>query len=601
MSRAQFGRPGFNPGAKREKGNAGVGLRKLLKYLRPYYAVICIAIIMAISASIFSIIGPEQVGKIADVIGSAIRSGTDVDIKEVSKIGIMLISMYSGAVVFNVTQGFIMATVNQRTMKKLRDQLGNKVNKLPLSYFDKITHGDVLSRITNDVDTTGQALNQSIGTLMSATVLFFGSMVMMFKTNWILAFVAIGSTILGFVGMTLITKLSQKFFIGQQATLGQLNGKIEEGYTGHNVIKAYNAEKKFKKDFTELNDKLFVSGWKSQFFSGLMMPIMMFVGNFGYVAVSVIGAILVFDGKISIGVMISFMIYVRIFTQPLAQMAQGIQQLQSGAAASDRIFKFLEEKEMEDESHKSMKLDVVKGDVSFENVKFSYTPEKEIIHNFSASIKAGQKIAIVGPTGAGKTTIVNLLMRFYEATSGSISVDSVPLTQMTRENVHDLFTMVLQDTWLFEGTLKENIIYNQKGITDEKVVDVCEKTGIHHFISSLPQGYDTPIADNESLSVGQKQLITIARALIKNSPLLILDEATSSVDTRTELLIQNAMDELMKNRTSFVIAHRLSTIKNADVILVMKEGDVIEQGNHDDLMKQNGFYANLYNSQFSES
>lgn len=583
-----------------QKTKMGPGLKKLFKYLRPYRILIVLSVIMAIAASTFTIIGPKQIEKIVEYIQEGIFKNTEIDLKAITSIGIMLISLYLAGVVFNTAQGFIMAKVNQKATKNLREKLGNKINKLPLSYFDKTTHGDVLSRVTNDIDTMGQALNQSIGTLISSATLFVGSLIMMFVTNWILAFVALGTTIFGFFAMTLMIKSSQKYFIGQQESLGQLNGQIEEGYTGHNVIKAYNAESKFKATFSTMNSRLFTQNWKSQFFSGMMMPVMMFVGNFGYVAVSVIGAVLARNGDISIGTIAAFMIYIRLFSQPLSQVAQGMQQLQGGAAASERIFSFLDEKEMDNEEFKTKQLENIKGNVEFKNVKFGYLEDKEIIHDFSAKVKAGQKIAIVGPTGAGKTTIVNLLMRFYETTKGDILVDDVSLKDLRREKVHDIFTMVLQDTWLIEGTVRENIIFNQKNVTEDRLIEVCEKTGIHHFITSLSNGYDTQISDDDSLSVGQKQLITIARALIKNSPLLILDEATSSVDTRTELLIQNAMDELMKNKTSFVIAHRLSTIKNADVILVMKGGDVIEQGNHDELMKQNGFYANLYNSQFAE-
>lgn len=597
MSRDILSRPSF--GQHQKQVGVKKGLKRLIKYLKPWFPAIIISILLAIAASAFSIVGPNQLQKITNKISQGMRSSVGIDVKGVTQIAIILVCLYGAGILFNIGQNFIMSKVNQKATRNLRDQIDKKIGRLPLSFFDKTTVGDVLSRVTNDVDATGQALNQSVGTLISAVILFFGSLIMMFVTNWILAFVAIGSVVIGFVGMSFMTKWSQKYFIGQSASLGELNGKVEEGYTGHNVIKAYNAERKFKKEFDKLNQVLYKNSWKSQFFSGLMMPLMIFVGNFGYVAVSIIGSILVHDGSTNIGVVIAFMIYIRLFTQPLGQIAQGVQQLQLGAASSDRIFDFLEEKELSDELHKTLKLENVKGNVEFKNVKFGYLENQEIIHNFSTKVKAGQKIAIVGPTGAGKTTIVNLLMRFYETSSGTIEIDGTPTTDITRENVHQLFTMVLQDTWLFQGTMKDNIIYNQKNVSDETVIEVCKKVGIHHFISSLPQGYDTMISDDESLSVGQKQLITIARALIKGSPLLILDEATSSVDTRTELQIQKAMDELMKNKTSFVIAHRLSTIKNADVILVMKDGDVIEQGNHDILMKQKGFYANLYNSQFT--
>lgn len=469
---------------------------------------------------------------------------------------------------------------------------------MPFAYFNKTSYGDILSRVTNDVDTIGQTLNQSIGTLITATTLFIGSIVMMFVTNWLMALVAIGASIIGFMLMFTIVAKSQKHFTAQQNQLGVINGHIEEMYTGHNVVKVYNASRKSKKKFENINGELYSSAWKSQFFSGLMMPLMSFVGNLGYVAVCVLGGVLALNGTITFGVIVAFMIYVRLFTQPLSQFAQAANNLQRTAAASERVFEFLEESEMNDESEKLARLSEIKGNIEFKNVKFGYLPEKIIINDFSVKVNAGQKIAIVGPTGAGKTTIVNLLMRFYELNSGEIIIDGVPINTVRREDVHDVFDMVLQDTWLFEGTIKENIIYSKTGVTDAQVVEACQTVGLHHFIQTLPNGYDTVLNDKASLSEGQKQLLTIARAIIKNSPLLILDEATSSVDTRTEQMVQQAMDKLTQGRTSFVIAHRLSTIKNADTILVMKDGDIIENGNHNDLLAKNGFYADLYNSQF---
>lgn len=598
LKKNNYPQPGSSAN-KEQKGSFGETWGKLIAYCKPYLPIIILAIVLAIGGTIFTINGPDKVSELTDHVTAGLSSSIDLD--AVSKIGFLLVAMYGCSALFSYTQGFIMATVTQRVSKKMRTDISEKINKLPLKYFDTHNFGDVLSRITNDVDMIGQTMNQSIGTLVSAVTLFLGSLFMMFKTNVIMSFTAILSVMIGFGLMGLIIKKSQKYFLSQQRELGAMNDHIEEIYSGHNIVKVYNGEEEAKKTFHEINERLRENVWKSQFLSGLMMPIMTFIGNFGYVAVCVVGAALAMDGRISFGVIVAFMIYIRLFTQPLAQMAQAATQLQSTAAASKRVFEFLEEAELEDESRKTAVLTDVKGDVEFKHVKFGYNEDKMIIKDFSVHAKAGQKVAIVGPTGAGKSTMVNLLMRFYEVNSGEIKIDGVPIHTLTRENVHDLFCMVLQDTWLFEGTIKENIIYNKQGVTDEEVIEACKAVGIDRFIQTLPMGYNTILNDQLSLSAGQKQLITIARAMVENAPLLILDEATSSVDTRTELLIQQAMDKLTVGRTSFVIAHRLSTIKNADLILVMKDGDIIESGNHYKLLAQEGFYADLYNSQFNDS
>lgn len=583
--------------------NATMG--KLIKYCKAFLPVIVIALICAVGGTILQIIGPDKLKDLTNEVANGLPrlvGGVpffgSINMNEIWNIVIMLICFYSGSFLLTFIENMIMATVTQRVSKQMRSDISGKINRLPFGYFYKTSYGDVLSRVTNDVDAIGQSLNQSIGTLVTASTMFFGSLIMMFYTNWIMAFTAIGASIIGFVVMMFVMKKSQKYFTAQQKQLGDINGQIEEKYTGHNVVRVYNGSKQLKKSFEEVNEKLYSSGWKSQFFSGLMMPLMSFIGNFGYVAVCVVGAILAFNQIISFGVIVAFMIYVRLFTQPLSQLAQALSNLQRTAAASERVFEFLEEKELENESQKLLKLSNVKGEIDFKNVKFGYNPEEMVIHNFSAHIKAGQKVAIVGPTGAGKTTIVNLIMRFYEINEGEILIDGIPIKNVPRENVHEQFCMVLQDTWLFEATVKENIIYSKPGVTDEEVIQACKAVGMHHFIQTLPKGYDTILDDKSSLSEGEKQLLTIARAIIKNAPLLILDEATSSVDTRTEKRVQEAMDKLMKGRTSFVIAHRLSTIKNADIILVMNDGDIIESGKHNELLEKEGFYADLYKSQF---
>lgn len=558
------------------------------------------ALLLSVIGAILSLIGPNKLSDITNLIAEGLMNG--INLTKVKEISIFLIFLYSLSFIFNYLQGFIMATVTQKFSKKLRSEIIVKINKLPLKYFDNTTFGDILSRVTNDVDTISQNLNQSLGTLASSVTLFLGSAIMMFYTNYIMAITAIVSSLVGFSLMAVILTKSQKYFIMQQKGLGDLNGHIEEVYSGHNVVKVYNAKEEVINKFDEINDNLFYSARKSQFLSGLMMPIMNFVGNFGYVCVCIVGALLVMNNTITIGTIIAFTIYVRLFTQPLSQIAQALTGIQSTAAASERVFEFLHEEEMIDEKDLTLSLDKneVKGDIIFDDVHFGYNKDKEVIKGFSAKVKSGEKIAIVGPTGAGKTTMVNLLMKFYEVNSGDIKIDNISIKELKRENIHDLFCMVLQDTWVYNGTIKENIIYNQKNVSDEDIKEVCEIVGLAHFINTLPNGYDTVLNDIDSLSAGEKQLLTIARGMIKSSPLLILDEATSNVDTRTEELVQKAMDKLTEGRTSFIIAHRLSTIRNADLILVMKDGNIIEQGNHNELLSQNGFYADLYNSQFEE-
>lgn len=573
---------------------------KIIRYCKRYLAVIIVALICAVAGTILTILGPDKLSDLTKVITEGIATG--IDMEGVKSIGLTLVAFYVGSAILSFGQQFIMATVTQNVTKQLRSDISGKINRLPMAYYNKTSTGDVLSRVTNDVDMISQSMNQSIGNLVSAVALFFGSLIMMFKTNVIMTLTAVIATMIGFGLMSLITSHSQKYFSRQQANLGALNGHIEEIYSGHTVVKAYNGEKNAKKVFDELNNNLRDSAFKAQSLSGLMQPLMAFIGNFGYVAVCVMGAVLTMKGYIGFEVIVAFMMYIRLFTQPLAQIAQATQSLQSAAAAGERVFAFLGAEEMSDESDKTEKLGKAEGYVDFEHVKFGYEDtDKIIIHDFSAKAKPGQKIAIVGPTGAGKTTLVNLLMRFHEIQSGDIKIDGISTRDMKREEVRSQFCMVLQDTWLFEGTVRENLVYNTENVSEEKIEAACKAVGLDHFIRTLPHGYDTILNDQVSLSQGQKQQLTIARAMIADKPMLILDEATSSVDTRTELQIQKAMDALMQNRTSFVIAHRLSTIKNADLILVLKDGDIIESGNHEELLAKGGFYADLYNSQFDQA
>ena len=538
-----------------------------------------------------------------DELPESIRSIVEpkMNLERINHFVILLAALYIISSLLTLIESLTMTEVTNKFAQQLRGQISEKINRLPLKYFDRNQTGDILSRITNDVDMVSSSLDSSLSTIIADLALLIGTVFMMFKTNTTLALIAIGSSLLGFMFMFAILAKSQKYFVMRQAELGKLNAHIEEVYSGLNVVKTYNGQKEVNHKFDQLNQKVYESNRKSHFLSGLMRPIMIFTGNFGYVAVCVVGAILASDKVITFGVIVAFMTYIRMFNNPLSEIAQAATNLQSAAAASERVFEFLDEPEMSDQKALSAKLDrnKVKGDIEFKNVKFGYDDDKLIIHDFSAKAKAGQKIAIVGPTGAGKTTMVNLLMKFYEINDGEILIDGVPTSTLTRENVHELFTMVLQDTWMFEGTLRENIIYNRKNVSDKQLYKICDEIGLTHFIKTLPNGFDTKISESDGISAGQKQLITIARGMVEDAPFLILDEATSNVDTRTEETVQDAMDKLMEGRTSFIIAHRLSTIKNADLILVMKEGNIIESGNHNQLMKQNGFYADLYNSQFA--
>lgn len=574
-------------------------LKKIFKYAKPYTVLLVIATIFAIAGSVASIIGPEKVSNLVTIIQKGIFG--EMDISAIANIGFTLIAIYASGAVLSYIQQFIIATITQKTAKKLRTEIDKKINKIPLEFFDKTTKGDILSTVTNDVDTISQTLASSVANLLSATTLLFGTIFMMFKTNWILALVTIVTSLVGFVLMAIILKKSQKYFNRKQTDLAVMNGQVEEVFSNHKVVKIFAGKNQETEKFDKTNTDLFNDNWKSQSLAMVMRNIMSFIGNLTYVLVFIIGVNFIINGNyaITLGTITSFIIYSRLFTQPLTTFAQSMASLQQASASSKRVFVLLDEKEMQDESDKVMVLENVKGHIVFDNVKFGYDKNKEIIHGFSANIKSGQKVAIVGPTGAGKTTIVNLLMRFYETDSGDIKIDDVSIKDMKRETIHNLFDMILQDTWLFEGTIRENLVYNKKDVTDEKLQKVCDAVGLSHFISTLPNGYNSLLSDAVNISEGQKQQLTIARAMIKNSPLLILDEATSNVDTRTELIIQNAMDKLTIGRTSFIIAHRLSTIKNADIIFVLNNGDIVEQGNHEELLKKNGFYAELYNSQFA--
>ena len=601
---------GRGRGAVEKPQDFGGVMKKLVHFCRHYIPAIIVALVLGAIGTVCQIVGPDKLKDMTNEIAKglpALVNGKPVlgaiDMDAVTHIAWLLVALYVGYAVLCYVQSWMMANVTQRTAQELREAISVKINKLPLKYFDKVSYGDVLSRITNDVAAIGQTLGQSVGSLITSVTLFVGALIMMFYNNVIMTVCAIASSLVGLLIMGAIMKVSQKYFSRQQIALGDVNGHVVEMYAGHTVVKAYCGEADSIRAFEKYNGDLYDSGWKSQFLSGLMMPLMNFVGNFGYVVVCVVGAVLAMDGKIEFGVIVAFMMYIRLFTQPLSQFAQAFQNLQRCAAASERVFSFLEEPEMADESDKQALLGVngkpVRGDVEFSHVKFGYDPIKTIINDFSASVKSGLKVAIVGPTGAGKTTMVNLLMRFYEISGGSIAIDGVDTKSVPRWNVHDQFSMVLQDTWVFRGTVRENIAYSKPDVTDKQIEDACKAVGLHHYIMSLPNGYDTVLDDKATLSQGQKQLLTIARAMVEDAPILILDEATSSVDTRTEELIQKAMDALTVDRTSFVIAHRLSTIRDADMILVMNHGDIVESGTHEELLAKGGFYADIYNSQFA--
>ena len=574
--------------------------RKLLRLCRGYLPAICIALVCAVGGTALTLLGPEQLKKLTNVITEGILTG--IDLNAVSDIGALLVCFYAASMLLSSVQSWTLTTVTQRVARKMRADISAKINRLPMAYFNRTSTGDILSRVTNDVDTIGQSLKNSFGALVSSVVQMLGALVMMLLNDAAMTGTAIGATVLGFGLMFFIMSRSQKYFLRQQRSLGSLNGHIEEIYSGHTVVKAYNGERAAREEFNKRNESLRVNGFKAQCLSGLMPPLMGFIGNLGYVAVCVVGATLVIRGRIEFGVIVAFMMYIRLFTQPLNQIAQAMQSMQSAAAAGERVFEFLEAEELSDEHDVPRRLEHPQGRVEFDHVRFGYEDsDRIVIKDFSAVAQPGQKVAIVGPTGAGKTTMVNLLMRFHELKGGEIRIDGVPTSQMSRAEIHDLFCMVLQDTWLFEGTLRENLMYNTTGKTDEDMRRACKAVGLDHFVRTQPKGYDTVLNDRVSLSQGEKQQLTIARAMIADKPMLILDEATSSVDTRTELKIQRAMDELMRTRTSFVIAHRLSTIKDADLILVMRDGDIVESGTHEALLRQGGFYAELYNSQFEQA
>lgn len=571
-------------------------LKNLVRNLKEYKGSLIVTIILSIVGTIFTILGPNQLTKITDSIAEGILLG--IDLKYIGKISLILLLLYVFSFIFSYIKDYIMAIITQKYTKNLRTELDNKLNKVPLKYFDSHQTGDILSIISNDVDNISQSLNQSIGSLTSAITTLIGVVIMMFITNFWMTITAISASLIGAGFMVFIMSKSHKYFVAHQQELGKLNAHIEEIYTFHNVVKTYNGDVEAKEKFDKYNETLFKTSFKSQFLSGMMPLIMNFVGNLGYVSVSVVGAYLVMNNHITIGVIVAYMLYVRLFQGPLASIAQGMHSLQHLGASSKRVEEFLAEDEMSDESKKNTKLTKTKGNIKFNNVVFGYNKNKVVIRNFTTDIKPGSKIAIVGPTGAGKTTIVNLLMRFYEIDEGEILIDDINIKDLTRENVQNLFGMVLQDTWIFEGTVMDNIIYNNDQKPIEEVCEITKSIGLDHVIRSLPKGYETILTDAEVLSSGEKQLLTIARAMLDNAPFLILDEATSNVDVRTEKMVQKAMDKLMEGKTSFVIAHRLSTIKNADLILVLKDGNIVEQGNHNKLLKADGYYAELYNSQF---
>ena len=586
---------------KQERGDIRTALPRMTEYLRASMGIIVFALVLAALSAVMTIIGPNKIGDMATIMSNGLITG--IDLSAIAKAGVFLAVIYGLSALFGFIQHYIMAVVTLKMSYKMRSELSEKINRVPQKTISAASQGDILSRITNDVSTLQQGLTNSLPTIISAATQFVGCLIMMFLTEWRLALISLGVTLLGMTALMLIMGKSQRYFAARQKSLGELNGYVEEMYSSHQVVRISRAGGQVGEKFNRLNAAVYDANWKSQFLSGVMQPLMNVIGNISYVAVCVVGSILAINGAIEFGVIVSFILYVRLFTSPLTQIAQGMTNMQTASASAHRIFDFLEGEELPDESVKPAHEAKTRGQVTFDHVRFSYpdAPDKVIIKDFSAVVQPGQKVAIVGPTGAGKTTMVNLLMRFFEINAGSISIDGVKTADMRREDVHSLFSMVLQDTWLFEGTVRENLVYNMEGITDEQLETVCRACGLDKFVHALPQGFDTVLSDNTSISAGQKQLLTIARAMLQNAPMLILDEATSSVDTRTELLIQRAMDELTKGRTSFVIAHRLSTIKNADMILVMKDGDVIESGAHDELMRKGGFYAELYNSQFERA
>ena len=600
MAMGPMGGRGMRPAEKSKRGLRGVQ-RELLSYSEKIRLPMLIALVLAAAGAVLTILGPNQLSKITNLISDSLMG--EIDLAAIGRVAGVLLGIYALSAMLTYIEHYIMATVTLGLSKQMRRDLCAKINRVPMSCFNRIAHGDILSRVTNDVSTLQQALSNSLPSMISAVAQLTGCVIMMFVTEWRMALAAIAATMIGFVFMFIIMKRSQKYFVDRQESLGTLNGYIEEMYSGHDVVRISRANDRIKETFRGMNRAVYEANRKSQFLSGIMQPLMNVIGTLGYVAVCVLGAALVMNNSIKFGVITAFILYVRLFTSPLTTIAQGMTQLQSAAAAGDRVFDFLQEPELPDESKNLPAPQPVRGEIEFDHVCFSYPdhPEKTIIHDFSAHVAPGQKVAIVGPTGAGKTTMVNLLMRFYDLDGGDIRIDGISTKDMSREAVHGLFGMVLQDTWMFEGTVRENLVYNRTGVSDETLERACRACGIYHFIETLPHGFDTVLSENVAISAGQKQLFTIARAMVQNSPMLILDEATSSVDTRTELLTQRAMDTLTEHRTSFVIAHRLSTIKNADLILVMKDGDIIEQGTHESLLAAGGFYADLYNSQFEQA